>query len=89
MRGSSHASFGKRPTEKDPVKGTSPAVDFTLWEPGSEALPGHPAGERPPSPAEPRNPGREPVTFGLIPSSPAPYGSAMVNGAVNDYFGTP
>jgi hypothetical protein len=24
------ALFGKRPTEKDPAKGTSPAVDFTL-----------------------------------------------------------
>jgi hypothetical protein len=23
------ALFGKRPTEKDPAKGTSPAVDFT------------------------------------------------------------
>ncbi len=30
MRGSSHAPFGKRPTEKDPATGTSPAVDFTL-----------------------------------------------------------
>jgi hypothetical protein len=24
-----HAPFGKRPTEKDLTKGTSPAVDFT------------------------------------------------------------
>ncbi len=29
MRGNLHALFGKRPTEKDPAKGTSPAVDFT------------------------------------------------------------
>ena len=28
------ALFGKRPTEKGPAKGTSPAVDFTLWGPG-------------------------------------------------------
>ncbi len=26
------ALFGKRPTEKDPAKGTSPAVDFTRRE---------------------------------------------------------
>ena len=30
MRGNSQALFGKRPTEKDPAKGTSPTVDFTL-----------------------------------------------------------
>ena len=29
MRGNPQALFGKRPTEKDPAKGTSPAVDFT------------------------------------------------------------
>ncbi len=29
MRGNLQALFGKRPTEKDPAKGTSPAVDFT------------------------------------------------------------
>ena len=32
MRGNSHALFGKRPTEKDPAKGTSPAVHFTRRE---------------------------------------------------------
>jgi hypothetical protein len=30
VRGNPQALFGKRPTEKDPAKGTSPAVDFTL-----------------------------------------------------------
>jgi hypothetical protein len=29
VQGNSQALFGKRPTEKDPAKGTSPAVDFT------------------------------------------------------------
>jgi hypothetical protein len=29
VRGNSQALFGKRPTEKDPAKGTPPAVDFT------------------------------------------------------------
>jgi len=29
VRGNPQALFGKRPTEKDPAKGTSPAVDFT------------------------------------------------------------
>ena len=29
MRGNPQALFGKRPTEKDPAKGTSSAVDFT------------------------------------------------------------
>jgi hypothetical protein len=43
VRGNPQALFGKRPTEKDPAKGTSPAVDFTLWEPGGEIPPGHPA----------------------------------------------
>ncbi len=32
MRGNPQALFGKRPTEKDPAKGTSPAVDFTRRE---------------------------------------------------------
>ena len=32
MRGNSQALFGKRPTEKDPAKGTSLAVDFTRRE---------------------------------------------------------
>ena len=40
MRGT--ALFGKRPTEKDPAKGTSPAVDFTLWGLGAE-MPQDPA----------------------------------------------
>jgi PhnB protein len=31
VRGNLQALFGKRPTEKDPAKGTSPAVDFTRW----------------------------------------------------------
>ena len=39
MRGNPQALFGKRPTEKDPAKGTSPAVDFTTatawWSSGS------------------------------------------------------
>ena len=35
------ALFGKRPTEKDPAKGTSPAVDFTLRGPGGEIPPGY------------------------------------------------
>jgi len=35
------ALFGKRPTEKDPAKGTSPAVHFTLREPGGAIPPGH------------------------------------------------
>jgi hypothetical protein len=30
VRGNLQALFGKRPTEKDPAKGTSSAVDFTL-----------------------------------------------------------
>jgi hypothetical protein len=42
VRGNLQALFGKRPTEKDPAKGTSPAVHFTLWEPGGEIPPGHP-----------------------------------------------
>jgi hypothetical protein len=29
VQGNPQALFGKRPTEKDPAKGTSPAVDFT------------------------------------------------------------
>ena len=32
MRGNPQALFGKRPTEKDPAKGTSSAVDFTRRE---------------------------------------------------------
>ncbi len=32
MRGNPQALFGKRPTEKDLAKGTSPAVDFTRRE---------------------------------------------------------
>jgi hypothetical protein len=32
VRGNPHAPFGKRPTEKDRTKGTSPAVDFTREE---------------------------------------------------------
>ena len=36
MRGNPQALFGKRPTEKDPAKGTSLAVHFTLWGPGAE-----------------------------------------------------
>ena len=40
MRGNPQALFGKRPTEKDPAKDTSPAVDFTLRGRGrSNALP--------------------------------------------------
>ena len=41
MRGNPQALFGKRPTEKDPAKGTSPAVHFTLREPGGETPPGY------------------------------------------------
>ena len=36
MRGNPQALFGKRPTEKDPAKGTSPAVDFTRREAARE-----------------------------------------------------
>jgi len=32
VRGNPQALFGKRPTEKDPAKGTSSAVDFTRRE---------------------------------------------------------
>jgi hypothetical protein len=32
VRGKLQALFGKRPMEKDPAKGTSPAVDFTRRE---------------------------------------------------------
>ena len=39
------ALFGKRPTEKDPAKGTSPAVDFTLWGPGGAIPPGYPTSD--------------------------------------------
>jgi hypothetical protein len=42
VRGNPQALFGKRPTEKDPAKGTSPAVHFTLWEPRGEIPLGHP-----------------------------------------------
>ena len=41
------ALFGKRPTEKDPAKGTSPAVHFTLREPGGETPPGYSPGCQP------------------------------------------
>ena len=37
------ALFGKRPTEKDPAKGTSSAVDFTLRGPGAAMRPAYPA----------------------------------------------
>jgi hypothetical protein len=43
-RGNPQALFGKRPTEKDPAKGTSPAVDFTLREPGGAIPSGHSPG---------------------------------------------
>jgi len=33
VRGNLQALFGKRPTEKDPAKGTSPAAYFTLRGP--------------------------------------------------------
>jgi hypothetical protein len=36
VRGNPQALFGKRPTEKDPAKGTSPAVDFTREEAAAE-----------------------------------------------------
>ena len=42
MRGNPQALFGKRPTEKDPAKGTSPAVDFTLRGPWRSNAPGLP-----------------------------------------------
>jgi hypothetical protein len=43
VRGNPQALFGKRPTEKDLAKGTSPAVDFTRREaarkrPGSSRM---------------------------------------------------
>ena len=37
-----HAGFGKRPTEKGPTMGTSPAVDFTLRGPRRSNAPGPP-----------------------------------------------
>jgi hypothetical protein len=37
--GNSQALFWKRPTEKDPTKGTSPAVDFILRAAGGEIPP--------------------------------------------------
>ncbi len=43
MRGNLQALFGKRPMEKDPAKGTSPAVDFTLRGPGAAMRPAYPA----------------------------------------------
>ena len=46
MRGNPQALFGKRPTEKDLTKGTSPAVDFTPWEPRGEIPLGHPTTDR-------------------------------------------
>ncbi len=48
MRGNPQALFGKRPTEKDPAKGTSPAVDFTLGGPRCSNAPGLPGGKRVP-----------------------------------------
>jgi hypothetical protein len=42
VRGNPQALFGKRPTEKDPAKGTSPAVDFTLRGPRCSNAPGLP-----------------------------------------------
>jgi hypothetical protein len=39
VRGNPQALFGKRPTEKDPAKGTSPAVDFT-WREAARKRPG-------------------------------------------------
>jgi len=40
--GNLQAMFGKRPTEKDPAKRTSPAVDFTLRGAGRSNAPGLP-----------------------------------------------
>ncbi len=45
MRGNPQALFGKRPTEKDPAKGTSPAVDFTRRE-AARKRPGFTRSER-------------------------------------------
>ena len=53
------ALFGKRPTEKDPAKGTSPTVDFTRWAGvGNGMPPHHRASSRP-------DRGRMPVRIGL------------------------
>ena len=58
MRGNPQALFGKRPTEKDPAKGTSPAVDFTRREvrgdgpgaiPAPRPGPTHPRGQDQPA----------------------------------------
>jgi hypothetical protein len=53
VRGNLQALFGKRPTEKDPAKGTSPAVDFTRRA-GRGNPPGAiPAGRPGPTPTVP------------------------------------
>ncbi|GAA4985359.1 hypothetical protein GCM10023334_116170 [Nonomuraea thailandensis] len=53
-----HALFGKRPTEKDPAKGTSPAVDFTRRA-GRGNPPGVITAGRP-GPTQHSAPGRQP-----------------------------
>ena len=66
MRGNPQALFGKRPTEKDPAKGTSPAVDFTR-----RAGRGNPPGAIPagrPGPTQPTT-ARSTATRGSPPTS--------------------
>ena len=52
MRGNLQALFGKRPTEKDPAKGTSPAVHFTRRE-AARKRPGFTQHEHGTSPCNP------------------------------------
>jgi hypothetical protein len=69
VRGNLQALFGKRPTEKDPAMGTSPAVDFTLGGPRCSNAPGLPGGKQEHM-TEPSECGRSRITGripGLVP----------------------
>jgi len=62
VRGNSQALFGKRPTEKDPAKGTSPAVHFTrraIRGNGPGAIPIPRPGPTQPRPSRPGLPPRD------------------------------
>ena len=58
MRGNPQILFGKRPTEKDLAKGTSPAVHFTLRGGGAATRPGYLTDRQLPEPARPFPGGR-------------------------------
>jgi hypothetical protein len=60
VRGNPQALFGKRPTEKDPAKDTSPAVDFT-WREAARKRPGFIQHEHGTSPGSP------PYSYGFRP----------------------